>query len=136
MNRTDRPVRAGWGPDRRSCRGQATVELALLLPVVALLALAVGQVAVVARDRVVVTHSAREGARVAAVGGSDAEIRAEVLAAARFPSGRVEVFVVRDPDIVEVTVRYRGATDLPIVGALVDDVTMEAVARMRRELPP
>ena len=47
--------------------GQATVEVALLLPLLALLLLAVVQVGLVVRDQVLVTHAAREAARAAAV---------------------------------------------------------------------
>ena len=46
---------AGAGRDR----GQSTVEVALLLPFVALLLLAVVQVGLVARDQVLVVHAAR-----------------------------------------------------------------------------
>ena len=136
MNNSGRPRRAGPDPSRRSSTGQATVEFALLLPVVAVLVLAIGQVALVALDRVRVTHSAREGARVAAVGGSDAQVRTEVVAASRLAPDRLRVSVRRTTANVEVTVRYDGATELPLVGALIDDVDMVAVARMRREQPP
>ena len=98
--------------------------------------LVIGQVVVVGRDRVLLTHSAREGARQAAVGASDADVRAEVVAASRLAADRLEVSVHRSASTVEVTVRYDGVTDLPIVGALVDNVSMVAVARMRREIPP
>src|SRR3546814_8222662 len=46
--------------------GQASVELALLLPVVVFLLLAVLQVGLLARDLVLVTHASREAARAAA----------------------------------------------------------------------
>jgi Flp pilus assembly protein TadG len=136
VNDDGRSRRVEWGLSRRSSKGQATVEFALLLPVVALLALAIGQVALVALDRVRVTHSAREGARVAAVGGSDAAVRSEVVAASRLAPDRISVAVRRTATNVEVTVRYVGITELPLVGVLVDDVGMVAVARMRRERPP
>ena len=48
-------------------RGQATVELALGLPVVLLGVLLVVQVGLVVADQVRVVHAAREGVRVAAV---------------------------------------------------------------------
>ena len=48
-------------------RGQATVEFALLLPVLVLALLAVLQVAFVVRDQVAVVHAAREAARAASV---------------------------------------------------------------------
>jgi len=136
VNHDDRSLRATSGPERRSSSGQATVEFALLLPIVALLALAIGQVVVVGRDRVLLTHSAREGVRVAAVGGTDAEVRTEVLAASRLAPDRVQVSVTRSATNVEVIVRYLGITDLPLIGALIDDVGMVSVARMRRERPP
>jgi Flp pilus assembly protein TadG len=49
---------------RRRCEprgedGQATVELALVLPLVAVLLLALVQAAVVARDQILVAHAAR-----------------------------------------------------------------------------
>lgn len=118
-----------------SSRGQATVEVALLLPVVAVLVLAIGQIAVVARDRVMLTHAARVGARVAAVGGTDAEIRREVASALAADQTGLGVDIRRSGSSVEVTVAYRSTTDLPLVGALIDDVAMVAVARMPREPP-
>ena len=47
--------------------GQAAVELALVLPLVALLLLALVQVGLVVRDQILVIHAAREAAREAAV---------------------------------------------------------------------
>ncbi|MEZ5246511.1 MAG: TadE/TadG family type IV pilus assembly protein [Acidimicrobiales bacterium] len=133
MNRHGRPARgevpgAGW-----SCPGQATVEVAFLLPVVVLLALAIGQVAVVAHARVSVTHAAREGARVAAVGEGDGAVRAAVLASGSLTEARVRVGVVRRATTVEVTVRYVDPTDVALVGSLLGDVEVVGVAVMRRE---
>lgn len=51
----------------RDSRGQATVELALLLPVVALLLLAVLQGALLVRDRLFLINAARVAARAAAL---------------------------------------------------------------------
>ena len=48
-------------------RGQATVEFALLLPLVVMVALAVVQVALIVRDHVGTVHAAREAARAASV---------------------------------------------------------------------
>ena len=52
---------------RAADRGQATVELALALPLLCLLVLAVVQVGVVVRDRLAVQLAAREAARAAVV---------------------------------------------------------------------
>ena len=61
--RLRRGARGGAHPDA----GQATVELALVLPVVVLLLMAVFQVAVVARDQVLTVQAARAAVREAAV---------------------------------------------------------------------
>jgi len=107
--------------------------VALLLPVVVLLALAIGQVAVVAPARVSTTHAAREGARVAAVGESDSRVRDAVLASGSLTASRVRVSVVRRATTVEVIVRYRDPTDVALVGSLLGDVELVGVAVMRRE---
>ena len=45
----------------------------------------------------------------------------EILARSDLPAGRVDVAVVRGTETVTVTVRYRQATDVPLVGRLVGD---------------
>lgn len=114
-------------------RGQATVEAALLLPIVALALLAVIQVGLVVHARVMVTHATREGARVAAVGGSHADVVEAVVASGGLPPQRLSVDVSTDGGRSTVVVRYRAPTDVPIVGALVGEVEMEGVATMRSE---
>lgn len=109
------------------------METALLLPFVVLALLAVVQVGFVVHARVMVTHAAREGARVAAVGGSDAEVRKAGATAAGLPVSRVDVSVRRSQGIAEVTVVYVDPTDMPIVGAMLGDVRLTGVARMRLE---
>jgi Flp pilus assembly protein TadG len=113
-------------------RGQATVELALVLPVVVLLLLAVVQVALVGRDLVAVAHAAREAARAAAVDPSpEAAARA---ARAVVPGAVVEVGP--RPGVggqVRVTVHVVVHTDVPFVGPLVPDAELSATAVMRVE---
>jgi Flp pilus assembly protein TadG len=123
---------------RRGDRGQATVELALLLSVVVLLLLAVLQVGLVARDVVLVTHAAREAARAAAV-DADPEAAAK---AAHDSSGldphRLSVQTSGRHGAgsrVRVEVAYRVRTAVPIVGALVGDRTIRSSATMRVEGP-
>jgi anti-sigma regulatory factor (Ser/Thr protein kinase) len=117
-------------------RGQAAVELALVLPLLALLALALVQVALVVRDQVRVTFGAREGARQAAVDGDEGSVRRAVTASTRLDGDRLEIDVGdRGEPGSRVTVRvaYRAPTDLPLVGRLVGDVHLEGVATMRVE---
>ena len=58
----------GWA---RSDRGQSTVELALVLPVLVLFLLALVQTALVARDEVLVQDAARAAVREASVDAGD-----------------------------------------------------------------
>ena len=141
----------GWvGADRRrrpgprlipgrgssSDSGQSTVELALALPLVMLMALLLVQVALVVRDVVLVEHAAREAARAAVVSRepqapSRAAGHAGPLAASRL---HVEVARLGGEDrLVAAHVTYRCLTEVPIVGWLVPDLTLEATTVMRDE---
>ena len=114
-------------------RGQATVELALALPMLCMLLLAVVQVAVIARDRLAVQLAAREAARAAVVStGRDRAASAARLAVALAPVG---VVVDQGRDLVRVTVTYVDRTDVPVIGVLLPDVTVEATVTMAVEPP-
>lgn len=117
---------------RAEDRGQAAVELALALPLVVLLLLAVVQVGLVVRDQVLTVHAAREAARAVAVDPSPGAGRAAALAGAGLEPRRVSVEVTRTDQSVAV-VTYRSPTDLPIVGALIPDIGLRAKAAMRTE---
>ncbi|MEA3020457.1 MAG: hypothetical protein QOI47_1981 [Actinomycetota bacterium] len=122
---------------RRREGGQAAVELALALPLLAIMALALLQVALVVRDQVLLTHAAREAAREAAVAGDPDAARRGALAGARLDPGRLEVRAAgRDGpgSRVTVTLSYRSPTDVPVVGALVGDVHLAASVTMRVEM--
>lgn len=121
--------RAGRG--RQS--GQATVEFVLVMPFFALMLLAVVQVGLLVRTRVLVTHAAREAVRSAAVGVSDGEVRSAALAAADLDPGRLTVSVRRSGGRAIVELRYAEPTDVPLVGPLVSDAVFEARATMRLE---
>lgn len=120
----------------RGARGQATVEVALLLPFVVLLAMMVVQIGVVVRDQVLVVHAAREGARVAAVDPALAATVAAVQGAARLDPDRLTVAVSGrggPGTLVTVRVTYRAPTEVPLIGRLVGDVTLVEEATMRVE---
>lgn len=117
-------------------RGQSTVELALLLPVVVVLLLAILQVGLVARDVVLVAHAAREAARAAAVDRAPGAAREAALSSGGIDPDRLRVTVRTPaglPRRARVTVVYRSATSVPLVGALVGDRTLRSVATMRVE---
>jgi hypothetical protein len=107
-----------------------------VLPLVAAVVLAVVQVGLLVRDQVLVVHAAREAAREAAVDAAAGAARAAALAGSGLEAGRLQVDV-RDRGAagsrVRVDVRYRSPTRVPLVGAALGDVTLEATATMRVE---
>lgn len=114
-------------------QGQATVELALLLPFLVGLILTVVQVGLIMRDRVALTHVARTAARVATVDPSPAAVGSAARHAG-LSGSRLSVRVIRRGDLATVEVTYRAPTDVPLVGAVVGDVSMSErlVARVER----
>lgn len=119
-------------------RGSAAVELALVLPLALLAALALVQVGLVAKDSLVVIQAAREGAREAAVTTDEGRIREAALrGGGGLPEERTEVEVVRAGtvgDPVTVVVRYRAPMVVPFVEWLFpDEVTLAATGTMRQE---
>ena len=117
-------------------RGQATVELALGLPVVLLGVLLVVQAGLVVADQVRVVHAAREGVRAAAVSPDPGAAAGAVERNGGLAPDRVQVTTSprggRGSDVT-VTVTYRALTDLPLVGPLLPDVVLTADATMRVE---
>ncbi len=103
------------------------------MPFFALMLLAVVQVGLLMRTRVLVTHSAREAVRSAAVGANDADVRSAAIGAAELDPDRLMVQVQRVAGNATVRLTYRDPTDVPLVGMLVADAVFEAQATMRLE---
>lgn len=114
-------------------RGQATVELALALPLLCTLVLGVVQVAVIGRDRLAVQLAAREAARAAAVSADPQAAAAAGTAVVALPG--IEVRVVDDGGTVRAIASYTDPTDVPLVGLFLPDITVEASATMAVEPP-
>ena len=119
-------------------RGQATVELALCLPFVVVLAAIVVQIGMVAGAQVRVWHAAREGARAAAVDDDFEQIRAAAARAGLEPM-RIEIEPPASDRIqggpVTVTVSHAPAGRLPVVGRVLEGFVLEGAATMRVEVP-
>ena len=116
--------------------GQASVELALVLPLVMMVLLAVVQVGLLVRDQILVVHAAREAAREAAVDPSpDAPKRAAVASSTLAESRLTVTSSGRGAagSRVRVDVAYRAPTAVPLLGAAVGDFTLRASATMRVE---
>lgn len=123
---------------RRDERGSAVVEFALLLPLVLMMLLALVQVGVLARDRLLVVHAGRAGAREAAIQESDVAVRDAVIAAAAgLDPAHLDIEVQRvggRGDPVSVAVSY----EAPVAGVLAGwllppTVTFATTATARQE---
>lgn len=119
-------------------RGQATVELALLLPVVCGLLLIVVQVGLVARAQILLTAATREAARAAAVDPD----RQAALSAGRHGSGLDDaLFELSITDagngLVNVRGTYHAPVAVPFLGIIRRQIDLEAslVVRSEQSIP-
>lgn len=120
--------------------GQSLVEMALILPILLILLFGVIEFSRVLGSYLLVSHCSREGARLAAVGGTNSEINARVN----------EMAVLLDPDeltvdispsgtrprgsSVTVTLNYSVDIFLPLpAGVVPDPFPIEAATTMRVE---
>lgn len=113
--------------------GQATVELAAVLPLLFTLVLLVVQAGLVVRDQVLVVHAAREAARVAAIEGD----RAAAIAAARSATGlardRLAIEVRWRGDQVTASVGFRSPVVVPLLRRTLPAVALSAAVTMHDE---
>lgn len=117
-----------------SDRGQAAVELALCLPLLFIFLLGIVQLVVIVRDQLAVQLAAREAARAAAVAApSDASAQSAATRAVTLRP--LTVATELSPDAVTVTVTHLTRTDVPLIGALLPDITVTAEATMALEPP-
>jgi Flp pilus assembly protein TadG len=115
-------------------RGQATVELALSLPLLFMFLLAIVQLVVIVRDQLAVQLAAREAARAAAV-AAPANVSAQGAAERAVTLRPFQVATRIAIDTVTVTVSHVTRTDVPMIGALLPDITVSATATMSLEPP-
>lgn len=113
--------------------GQASVEFALALPLVVVMAIGLVLVGTAVRNELAVELAAREGARAAAVSASPAA--AATLAATRAVALPIDVATTSDASTVTVTVTHVDTVDVAIIGSLIGPVTHTAQATMAFEPP-
>ena len=120
-----------------AARGSAALELALVLPLALLFALALVQVGLVAKDSLIVLQAAREGAREATVTTDEGRVRDAAIRGGGLVAERTEVLVERGGDVgqpVTVRVSYRAALIVPFVEWLFpEEVILSSAATMRQE---
>ena len=122
----------------RNERGQATVELALCLPVLAVLMGGLVEVGALVGDKARLEHAAREAARVAIVSADESAALSAAL-----DSGLEDLEIEIDPrpelrvqgERLTVQLTHRPSGNVPLLGALMSKVRLEADAVMRIERP-
>jgi Flp pilus assembly protein TadG len=114
--------------------GQATVELALCLPLLFIFLLGIVQLVVIVRDQLAVQFAAREAARAAAV-AAPAGAAARAAAAQATSLRPLDVVTGSSASTVTVIVSHVTHTDVPLIGALLPDITVTAAATMALEPP-
>jgi hypothetical protein len=118
--------------------GQATVELALGLPILALVLAATVEVGLLASDQARLWHAAREAARVAAVDPDEADV---IAAAERVGLTPLDVAVRPNPayrkqgEAVSVFVAHVPEGRIPLLGKAMSLLRLTAEATMRIEQP-
>ncbi len=118
--------------------GQASVELALCLPILAVLIALLVEAGGLATDHVRLWHAAREAARVAVVEPDESQARS---AAERAGLEGIELSIEPATDArvrgepLSATVTYRPAGRVPLIGRLLTGIVMRAEATMRIERP-
>ena len=117
----------------RSDAGQATVELALVLPLLLALVLVVVQVGLVVRDQVLLIHAAREAARVAAIDGDVPGAVEVARSSTGLDRSRLGVGIEAESGYVTARLRYRSSIVVPLVRLARDDVGLTASVTMLDE---
>ncbi len=122
-------------------KGQSLVETALILPVLLLLLTGIIDFGLLFNSYLVVSNASREGARQAAVGKTDTQIRsAAANAAASLDSDRLEILITpgeaarNTGNSVTVTVSYGYSMITPVIAAFFpDNFDIETSTTMRCE---
>ncbi|MCB1256640.1 MAG: pilus assembly protein [Microthrixaceae bacterium] len=119
---------------RASDRGQATVELAVLLPVVVLMMLVLVQGVLVIRDRLFLINAARVSARAAALDPtSSAMVDALDANGVASESLSVELDGSRQPGSVATVTVTRRVSRVPVIGGVLGDVELSERLAFRIE---
>lgn len=112
--------------------GQSTVEFAMVLPIVVIFLMLILQVGLVVRQKVLVTNSSREAARILSVENNSGKATSKAKESIKDanvqisrPSKQGEYLTVTVSDVVE--------SKMPILGILFPDVTVSSKTSMRVE---
>lgn len=125
---------------RPNSRGQATVEMALVLPVLLLVLLGIVEFGRLLHAQLQLQHAAREGVRLGITGAPDADIEQRVLdAAPTLDPARLSVLIAPPADqrqrgaSLTVTLEYTFVTVYPLIPGWPAPVPLRAFLVMRMD---
>ena len=112
--------------------GQSTVEFALIIPVVAIFLMLILQVGLVVRQKILVTNSSREAARILSV---ENDFGKATMKAKETVNG-AEVIISRPAnqgEYLTVTIKDVVKSKIPILGVIFPDISVTSKTTMRVE---
>ena len=116
--------------------GQATVEFALVLPFLFLFSLSVVQVGSIANDQLALGHAARSAARAISLGDVTDQSVNQIAANAvdnTITLNNVRIDIELGDKFAQVALSYTRTINIPIIGRLINEVTLHSSATMPRE---
>ncbi len=109
--------------------GQATVELALVMPLIIGLVLIILNVGLVVRDQLAVWHAASTGARAASISPDSPEVVQQAVEA-EVQLRPLHLQIVRDGDLVTVKANYPRTFDLWLISGIAPPLILSATVTM------
>ena len=116
--------------------GQATVEFALVLPFLFLFSLSVVQVGSIANDQLALGHAARSAARAISLGDVTDQSANQIATNAvdnTITLNNVRIDIELGDKFAQVALSYTRKINIPIIGQLINEVTLHSSATMPRE---
>lgn len=115
-------------------KGSSAIELALVMPILVMLIFGIFQFGLAFNNYLAITHAAREGARLAAVGAySEATVRQDAIPAVpdsvtlSYPNGQ------QQGNPVKVTINENFLLEIPFFGT--QTIPLSSSGTMRQEVP-
>lgn len=122
-------------------KGQSLVEFAIIVPVIVMMIMGIIEFGLMFNSYLTINNSSREGARYAAVGGTDAEIVDKIISTApNLDSTHISISIIPDEnsrsrgDTVTVYVTYDYQVFIPLMSTIINNVVaLDAQTSMRVE---
>ena len=109
--------------------GQATVELALVMPLIIGLLIIILNAGLVVRDQLAVWHAASAGARAASISPDSPDV-AQQAVETEVQLRPLQLHIVRDGDLVTVEAKYPRTFGLWLIGGIAPPLILSATVTM------